>query len=324
MYGRSFPDINWLKKQIELDFPALADLDQNGTEISQLPQSIASPIKRRGQGWPNAILDIQSCADERMGIQGPFSIFYTTSGEQQVAIDGREKRLFEGQMLLTNQGQVYDLKVDEEDAIFNIHFGRKLCEEVEVGLGLSDQTLLDNPQSRMSWQLFSNKIYSSSIIESRLVAFQQACRMGLNQAKEEEYLMDLLSALHQDLSGSNMKRKSIHALSVSHREELLRRMNLAEDYMRSNLDRELQLDEVCRQAMLSKFHFIRLFRKLHAKTSARFFRTLRLEQANRYLGQGMSPNEVCEKLGYSYVESFYRAFRKEFGRAPLQMGQMLD
>ena len=96
------------------------------------------------------------------------------------------------------------------------------------------------------------------------------------------------------------------------------RVNLAIDHVVSHLGQPLRLEEVSRAAMLSPFHFHRVFHALVGVTLAEFVKRLRLDRALFLMSH--SPREslttIALACGFSSSSDFSRCFRQRFGAAP--------
>ena len=94
--------------------------------------------------------------------------------------------------------------------------------------------------------------------------------------------------------------------------EMLHRMNDCIQYIEDNLEGEIELEELARLSLHSKFHFQRMFSLVTGSTVAEYIRRRRLTLAAQELNR---PNakviDVAFKYGYETPESF----SKEIGRA---------
>lgn len=96
------------------------------------------------------------------------------------------------------------------------------------------------------------------------------------------------------------------------------RVNRVIDFIGKHLDDKLELDELCRIACFSKYHFHRLF-TAHAGVSLRsYIRWLRLKRAAYQL---TLPNNdtiinIAVNAGFESHEAFSRAFKKICGQSP--------
>jgi AraC family transcriptional regulator len=91
------------------------------------------------------------------------------------------------------------------------------------------------------------------------------------------------------------------------------------DFTQGNLSRPLSLDELAGEAGISKFHFGRLFRRRTGETPLGYLTRLRLEAACRLLAStDLAIGHVAAACGYSQPSNFDAAFRRRYGRTPMQ------
>ncbi|MES2494398.1 MAG: AraC family transcriptional regulator [Pseudomonadota bacterium] len=77
------------------------------------------------------------------------------------------------------------------------------------------------------------------------------------------------------------------------------------------------VDSLAAVALLSPFHFHRIYRALTGEGIAETVRRLRLAQAARHLAQGVGPvTEIALDAGYDSPQAFARAFREFTGVSP--------
>ncbi len=90
--------------------------------------------------------------------------------------------------------------------------------------------------------------------------------------------------------------------------------------MDDHFERDINLDQLSRQASLSKFHFHRLFTAVYRKTPHQYLTGTRLNAAARLLREenGMTVSDVCYAIGFESVNSFCLLFRRIYGCTPLQ------
>jgi len=95
------------------------------------------------------------------------------------------------------------------------------------------------------------------------------------------------------------------------------RMNLAIEYIESNLDSALSIEDVAKEACCSKYHFHRMFFANFKITCAEYIRRRKLTLAAVEL---MNTNEsivdIAFKFGYESPNTFTRAFRNIHGINP--------
>lgn len=81
-------------------------------------------------------------------------------------------------------------------------------------------------------------------------------------------------------------------------------------FMEQHLAKELKLEEMAAAAFMSRFHFIRVFRKVYGLTPRQFLKDLRISRAKELLKTGLSVTEVSNEVGYSSLPTFSIAFKR--------------
>lgn len=87
--------------------------------------------------------------------------------------------------------------------------------------------------------------------------------------------------------------------------------------IRERYSEPLSLDELAHNAMVSKFHFLRTFRRITGVTPGRFLTAVRLQEAKRLLlTTALNVSDVSMQVGYSSTGSFTRRFTESVGCSP--------
>ncbi|WP_167368053.1 helix-turn-helix domain-containing protein [Streptomyces agglomeratus] len=89
--------------------------------------------------------------------------------------------------------------------------------------------------------------------------------------------------------------------------------------IRERYSEPLTLDELAEAAMVSKFHFLRTFRRITGVTPGRFLSAIRLHEAKRLLvSTSLNVSDIGAQVGYSSTGSFTRRFSESVGCSPTQ------
>lgn len=89
------------------------------------------------------------------------------------------------------------------------------------------------------------------------------------------------------------------------------------DYIENNLDSQLNLDEIAKEAAYSKFHLNRVFSECVGCTIYKYIQMRRLTVAAEKLVYSKKPIiEIAYEANYSSQESFTFAFRQLYGNPP--------
>ncbi|NOI68744.1 helix-turn-helix domain-containing protein [Vibrio sp. 99-8-1] len=88
-------------------------------------------------------------------------------------------------------------------------------------------------------------------------------------------------------------------------------------YLEQNYNSPFNLHDVAKMAMLSPYHFHRVFKAVTGETLNEYLRRLRLQQAAQDLFYKKPPiTAVALDYGFSSSQNFSKAFRKYFGLSP--------
>jgi len=100
-------------------------------------------------------------------------------------------------------------------------------------------------------------------------------------------------------------------------DDLFRRLCRARDYLSAHHDEPVGLESAARQAALSRFHFLRLFRATFGETPHAFVTRVRLDRAKRLLArEEAAVTDVCFEVGFSSLGSFSSLFARRVGCPP--------
>ena len=95
------------------------------------------------------------------------------------------------------------------------------------------------------------------------------------------------------------------------------RIRRATDFMHDNLSLPLTLADIAREAGLSPFHFLRLFKAATGRTPVRYLTDLRVAAARRYLRQeGTSVSDIAYLCGFGSAAHFSSVFSGRVGVPP--------
>src|SRR5215212_9439130 len=143
--------------------------------------------------------------------------------------------------------------------------------------------------------------------------------LELSEVTTNSILPDLAHcpSLGPELSPSGAGSRST---TVASRYRAVERVILA---MRERLDKPLSLQDMARIALLSPYHFNRVFRDITGIPPCKFLAVLRMEAAKRLLvTTSLTVSEVCFGIGYNSLGSFSRDFTRLVGLSPLRLRRL--
>lgn len=107
-------------------------------------------------------------------------------------------------------------------------------------------------------------------------------------------------------------------LQVSIDEDIYRRLWRARLLIDACFDRPLNLEAISSEACFSRYHFIRLFKRVFKKTPHQYLTERRIERAKELLASSpLSVTDVCFEVGFQSLGSFSTLFHKRVGLPPI-------
>jgi len=97
-----------------------------------------------------------------------------------------------------------------------------------------------------------------------------------------------------------------------------RAVRRAKEFLSENLDTKLSLQEVAAVVGLSRYHFLRVFKKATGLPPHVFRTQQRVDTARRLLKTGMPFSQVALATGFSDQSHFTNKFRQFIGATPSQ------
>ena len=89
------------------------------------------------------------------------------------------------------------------------------------------------------------------------------------------------------------------------------------EYMRENICNDITLNDICDKFFMRKSRLSVIFKENYGKSPMEYFKHLKIEEAKKLLREEeKSVSEICDRLGYSSIHNFTRAFKTATGFSP--------
>ncbi|WP_435274761.1 helix-turn-helix domain-containing protein [Psychrobium sp. nBUS_13] len=95
-------------------------------------------------------------------------------------------------------------------------------------------------------------------------------------------------------------------------------LNAAIDYLVSNIKEEMNIDELCKKACMSRTKFYTEFKRHLGSSPAEFLFQARLKYAAQLLKNNNSVTQACYNCGFKDTSHFSRSFKRFYGLSPQQ------
>lgn len=105
------------------------------------------------------------------------------------------------------------------------------------------------------------------------------------------------------------------------KETLHKKVQISNDimfYIYTNIDTDINIDELALHYKISKFYMHKIFKEVFARNIYESIKSIRLQKASNLLltNRYSSISEIANACGYSSQTSFIRAFKERFGMTP--------
>jgi AraC-like DNA-binding protein len=89
------------------------------------------------------------------------------------------------------------------------------------------------------------------------------------------------------------------------------------EFIENNYQENISLEKLAKMCHLSKFHFLRVFKKQTGFTPYEFITNYRMNMSKHFLIKTKSPvSEISEKVGYNNVNTYIKCFKNQTGTTP--------
>ena len=242
---------------------------------------------------------------------GTFSIKWVPRGRAVYRVGGASHHLSDARTVILNSKQPYELEFPET-------FGTQtLCVFYSDDLLRAAMTRLGEDEAPDGLPEFPDVVFRPE----DLIAQELERLHGFFEADDpsalagEEQLLTLLQAVVASAREHAGAAERTGALKASTRRLLLARLERAREILHDKGD--ISLDALAREAGLSKFHLLRLFKAVHGMTPSGYATAQRMERAKAMLrNSALTAAAIAEAIGYESDSAFLRAFRRHTGTTP--------
>ncbi len=232
-----------------------------------------------------------------------YCIGVTLKGRQDFFCSGANHKSRVGNVIYFNPEEVHDGHAGDASVLEYdmLYIAPEKLIPLMKALGLHNPNHL-----RLKETLFNDPLLRQQVIQMSQLLHSKAS----SQIEQESGLIQLAESLVR-VGGSRLS----FSASNGHKDKLLLR---AKDFIHSNLEQTLTVDNISLAANMSKYHFIRLFREQFGITPHQYVLNCRINQAIQALEQGSDITDVALRLGFADYSHLNRKFKRIFGMTPKQ------
>jgi AraC family transcriptional regulator len=229
-------------------------------------------------------------------VHGSFSISYVRTGAFGCRTRGKSFDLVAGSVLVGRPGDEY-LCTHDHRAGGDECLSLQMAPEYIEALGADPH----------AWRSGALAPQPQLMVLGELA---QAAAEGRNDIGLDEAGMLFAARFLRQIGGSSQPAASVRSLDR-------RRAVEAAVWIDAHADQRLSLERAAREAGLSAFHFLRVFRRVLGVTPHQYLVRSRLRRAARLLAESAVPvTEVAYASGFADLSNFVRSFHRAAGLSP--------
>jgi len=258
-----------------------------------------------------------------------FSIRFVLTGNEIYRLGKRELSIYPDSFLILNKGTQYISKIDSQTpvAAFSIAFDQRFLNDFNRSYTADDNSLLDNLDITENGIDFNETIYPfKGDIKFNIQHLKRNIDNGLNdELLINEYLHHCLVNYHKIYRTEILNKSEKLAFSNKKTQvEIMKRLNLAKEYIYTNYNKNVMLEDLAQHSCLSVNHLLRTFKQAFNLSPHQFLTQLRLQRAQLLLkNTGYSINEVVCMVGFECPSSFIRLFKDRYKTTPMKFRKMV-
>jgi AraC family transcriptional regulator len=133
----------------------------------------------------------------------------------------------------------------------------------------------------------------------------------------KEFYFGLAEDVIADCAPLYKQLQDIPSIKASTKKDIMRRLTKGKDFIDGHFTSDIYVEQIASEALMSQFHFYRLFKKVYGKSPYQYIKEKRLALAHQYIINGTdSITEIALKVGYADLFSFSKGYKQFYGNAP--------
>jgi AraC family transcriptional regulator len=271
----------------------------------------------------NRIISEITCESEYQQKNTGCTIKFVFKGSEDCEINKRKLSIYPDTFAVFNEGSNFISRVDSITPVntLSVSFGHQFITDFHQTYCNTHEQQLDGKQ-HSSNPMFVESLYPFGG-DMRFNMLHLKNQIDNGQSDEmliNEYMYHCLFNYYKIYNTEfTQKLDRLSFAKTKTKEEILKRLTLAKEYISSNFNQKLTLEDIADQACLSVNHLLRTFKEAYDMSPYQFLMKLRLHRAKYLLQTTSYPlHEIVNLIGFECSSSFIRLFKSTFNITPLK------
>lgn len=257
-----------------------------------------------------------------------FAIKYVKEGTERYCINDEEYKVESGQYLVLNGQKNGSVLVDTNRNT------KGICLNISQAFVEEVISFRRNPESNYADPALSAFLYSNEFLHNcydtnnRLGQLLQSIATRVESEEliksdiNDEFFLQLAEAIVDDQQIVYKQLQDIPVVKNSAKQDLYRRIQKGKEYIDQYFTTDINTESIAREAAMSQFHFLRLFKTVYKLSPYQYILNKRLDFAKMLLNDRETVSNSALESGFSDVYSFSKAFKRKFGISPSQVSRL--
>ncbi|WP_316735609.1 AraC family transcriptional regulator [Pedobacter aquatilis] len=267
----------------------------------------------------NTIVSESSCDASYQRKSMHYTIKFVFGGIESCDIKNKNLNIYPDSFVVLNAGTNFSSRIESSTPVrtFSLSFTEHFINDFH-------KSLSKNMQIEVG-EVFEPHTFKASIypftpdIKQKVNTLKNYLDNGLNdELLINEYMHDTLLNYYKIYDEEINKRiGKLNFVREKTKEDVLKRLTIAKEYMNSNFNKNLTLEGIAEHCCLSVNHFLRTFKEAYDITPYQYLVKIRLKRAKDLLQySNYSLNEIVGMIGFECTSSFIRLFKNNFNTTP--------
>lgn len=271
----------------------------------------------------NKIISEHTCEALYEQQNDAYTIKFVFNGAEDCEINKRRFCIYPDTFAVVNAGTNFCSKIDSINPVntLAVSFGENFIKDFHHTFSSSSESLLDGKEAKEAPAFIESLYPFSGDMRFNVLHLKKQLDKGLkDEMLINEYMYHCLLNYYKIYDREVVQKLDrLSFIKTKTREEVLKRLTLAKEYICSNYDQNITLEDIAEQACLSVNHLLRTFKEAYETSPYQFLMQLRLNRAKGLLQTtSYSLNEIVGLVGFECPSSFIRLFKNTFNITPLK------
>src|SRR5450755_3035509 len=233
-----------------------------------------------------------------------FLIQIIEEGQNEFYCNGMKYRVGPDDLVFINPGEVHTGYTDRNQILSYKVFHPDL----------EDWLRIHGESFNKKWKYLDVRLSETIVKDQSLISLIK-CLYTLCQKKADDLIIK--EVYHQLMLGIVEKYLGVDANPDKNVSQYVATFKRVDEFIRSNLDAKLTVDIISKEAYLSPFHFLRIFKSFTGITLHQYVLSLRIERSKILLHrEGVKVGDIFYELGFQNHTHFTKVFKRMTGLRP--------